>query len=72
MEAYEVNSLAAGKSDLVQFSDWRAMGGLRWETPHMTTFVEAGYVFDRKVKFDKFGGAFKVDSGFMTRVGVRF
>lgn len=72
VEAYEVNSLAAGKSDLVQFSDWRAMGGLRWETPRVTSFIEAGYVFDRKVKFDKFGGAFKVDSGFMTRVGVRF
>ena len=72
VEAYEVNSLAGKQNDLVQMSDWRVMGGLRWETPRLTTFVEAGYIFDRKVKFDKFGGDFKVDSGFMTRVGVRF
>ena len=31
-----------------------------------------GYIFDRKVKFDKFGGDFDIDSGFMTRVGLRF
>jgi len=71
VEAYQVNSVVGGP-DLVQTSDWRVMGGLRWETPRLTTFVEAGYVFDRKVKFDKFGGDFEVDSGFMTRVGVRF
>lgn len=72
VEAYEVNSLAGKQNDLVQLSDWRVMGGLRWETPRVTTFVEAGYIFDRKVKFDKFGGDFKVDSGFMTRIGLRF
>ncbi len=72
VEAYEVNSLAGGQNDQVQFSDWRAMGGLRWETPRVTSFIEAGYVFDRKVKFDRFGGNFNIDSGFMTRVGLRF
>ena len=72
VEAYEVNSLAGGQNDLVQFSDWRAMGGLRWETPRVTTFLEAGWIFDRKVKFDKYGGNFDIDSGFTTRFGLRF
>ena len=72
VEAFEVNTLAGGHNDRVQFSDWRAMGGLRWETPRVTSFIEAGYIFDRKVKFDKFGGDFDIDSGFMTRVGLRF
>lgn len=72
VEAYEVNSLAGGQSSRVQFSDWRAMGGLRWETPRYTSFVEAGYVFDRKVKFGQYGGNFNIDPGFMTRIGVRF
>ena len=73
VEAYEVNSLAgATRNDLVQFSDIRAMGGLRWETPRVTSFVEAGYVFDRKVKFGRHGGDFDINSGFMTRVGLRF
>ncbi len=72
VEAYEVNSLNAGQKDRVQFSDWRAMGGIRWETPRVTTFLEAGWIFDRKVKFDKFGGDFDIDSGFTTRIGLRF
>ena len=72
VEAYEVNSLAGGQNDRVQFSDWRLMGGLRWETPRVTSFVEAGYVFDRQVKFGTNGGNFNIDPGFMTRIGVRF
>lgn len=73
VEAYEVNSLnMPNETDRVQFADWRLMGGLRWETPRITSFIEAGWIFDRKVKFDKFGGDFDVDSGFTTRVGVRF
>lgn len=72
VEAFEVNSLAGGQGDRVQFSDWRAMGGLRWETPRITSFIEAGYVFNRQVKFGQFGGNFDIDPGFMTRIGVRF
>ena len=72
VEAYEVNTLAGGGGERVQFSDWRAMGGLRWETPRLTSFIEAGWIFDRKVKFDNTGGDFDVDSGFTTRFGVRF
>ena len=73
VEAYEVNSLnGVNDTDRVQFSDWRATGGIRWETPRITTFLEAGWVFDRKVKYDKFGGDFDIDSGFTTRVGLRF
>jgi len=73
VEAYEVNSLAGvNNTDLVQFSDWRAMGGIRWETPRVTSFIEAGYIFDRRVKFDKYGGDFDVNSGFTTRIGLRF
>ncbi len=73
VEAYEVNTLAGANSNaLVQFSDIRAMGGIRWETPRVTTFLEAGYIFDRKVKFDRSGGNFSINSGFMTHVGLRF
>ncbi|RLS57057.1 MAG: hypothetical protein DWH91_05140 [Planctomycetota bacterium] len=71
VEAYEVNSLVGGSSK-VQFSDWRLMGGLRWETPRVTTFIEAGYIFDRKVDFDRLGTDFDVDSGFIGRIGMRF
>ena len=73
VEAYEVNSLnGANNTDLVQMSDWRAMGGIRWETPRVTSFLEAGWIFDRKVKFDRYGGDFNVSTGFTTRIGVRF
>ncbi len=71
VEAYESNDLVGGTSR-VQFSDWRVMGGLRWETPSITTFIEAGYIFDRKVDFDTIGTDFDVDSGFMARMGIRF
>ena len=66
VEAYQVDSLnAPNTQDQVQFADWRMLGGLRFETSRITSFLEAGWVFDRKVKFDKYGGDFNVDSGFI-------
>lgn len=73
VEAYQVDSLNPPNSQTeVQFSDWRIVGGMRWETPRFTTFLEGGWVFDRKVKFAKYGGDFNIDTGFITRVGIRF
>ena len=72
VEAYETHTVIGPQSERVQFSDLRAMGGIRFEAPRITTFIEAGWIFDRRVKFDRVGGDFKVDSGFTTRIGLRF
>ncbi|WP_437230846.1 DUF6268 family outer membrane beta-barrel protein [Planctomicrobium sp. SH661] len=72
VEAYEIKPGYFDKSTRVQMADWRAMGGLRWEHGRMTSFVEAGYIFDRKVEYKSIGQNFNVDSGFIGRVGFRY
>ncbi|WP_437188432.1 hypothetical protein SH668x_001878 [Planctomicrobium sp. SH668] len=72
VEAYEVKPKEFVGSTRVQMADWRAVGGLRWETGRVSSFVEAGYIFDRKVKYKNLGQDFHIDSGFIGRVGFRF
>lgn len=72
VEAYEMNPSQLAGQTRVQFSDYRVAGGLRWETGYVTTFVEAGYVFNREVDYDRFGTDYGVDSGFMGRIGLRY
>lgn len=72
VEAYQVDTFPVGAQDRVQIEDWRVVGGMRFEAGWLTTFIEAGYVFDRKVDFDRVGTDFDVDGGFIGRVGLRF
>ncbi|MFT3772271.1 MAG: hypothetical protein QM820_43275 [Minicystis sp.] len=51
VEAYQVDTYPGRGQDRVQIADWRVVGGMRFEAGWLTTFVEAGYVFDRKVEF---------------------
>jgi hypothetical protein len=72
VEAYQVDPALFGNDTRVQLADWRFLGGLRAETGRLTSFIEAGYIFDRKVKYDTIGTDFTIDNGFIGRVGFRF
>jgi hypothetical protein len=71
VEAYQVESALIADGTRTQLSDWRVMGGLKWESGWFSAFAEAGYMFDRKVEFDN-GPSFDVDEGFITRVGFSY
>ena len=66
------NSHLPGSRDQVQFTDWRLMGGFRFEAGWLTTFIEAGGVFGREVEFRRNGEDFDVDPGFIMRAGFRY
>ena len=72
VEAYEVKPDTFANSTRVQLADWRVAGGLKWETGWMTSFAEAGYIFDRKVDYRSIGDNFRVSDGFMARIGFRY
>ena len=73
VEAYEVNVEPIGQKSQVQFQDWRVLGGARAEFGAVSTFVEAGWVFDRNVKFAQpFGTDFNINDGFIARAGFRY
>jgi hypothetical protein len=73
VESYAIDQNPPGARDQVQFSDWRVLGGMRFETGWLTSFVEAGIVFDREVQFDRAASTnFDVDSGFIGRAGFRY
>ncbi|MCA9077049.1 MAG: hypothetical protein KDA93_18625 [Planctomycetaceae bacterium] len=56
----------------VQMEDWRALGGLRFETGAVSTFAEVGWVFERDFKADVPGLKGQLHSGLMGRVGLRY
>jgi hypothetical protein len=72
VESYEMELSPPGTRDQVQFSDWRLLGGFRFESGWLTTFIEAGGVFGREVKFRRDGEDFNVDPGFIMRAGFRY
>jgi len=72
VEAYGVKPGDFTDSTRVQMADWRALGGIRWETGRLTSFLEAGYIFDRKVDYKSIGTDFNINSGFIGRVGFRY
>jgi hypothetical protein len=72
VEAYQVQPDNFTDTTRVQMADWRILGGLKWETGWLTSFLEAGYIFDRKVQYKSIGSNFDVDSGFIGRVGFRY
>ncbi|MEZ6050193.1 MAG: hypothetical protein R3C02_02220 [Planctomycetaceae bacterium] len=73
VESYAAETDGATSTKLkVQMEDWRAVGGLRFETGAVSTFVEAGWVFERDFKTDIPGLNGNLDSGFIGRVGLRY
>jgi hypothetical protein len=72
VESYETQLSPPGSRDQVQFSDWRVLGGFRFEAGWLTTFIEAGGVFNRQVEFRRNGEDFDVDPGFIMRAGFRY
>lgn len=75
VESFEVTFEAPGpivpSSSVMQTEEWRLLGGLRWETGYVETYMEAGVVFDRKVDFGT-AGRFEPDEAFMARFGMKF
>ncbi len=72
VESFQYQPPGVADSIQTQFEDYRVVGGLRWETGYVTTFAEAGYIFDRNVEFEAPGTGFGIDSGFIGRLGIRF
>lgn len=72
VEAYQIKPKNFPDDTRVQLADWRVAGGLKWETGWLTSFAEAGYIFDRKVEYARYGDNFSVKDGFMARMGFRY
>jgi hypothetical protein len=72
VEAYEMSPELLGTKTRVQFRDWRVVGGFRWQTSWVTSFLEAGWILGRDVEFDTGGADFDITSGFIGRVGFRY
>jgi hypothetical protein len=72
VEAYQVKPEQMPSETRVQFADWRAVGGMRWEMGWLTSFIEAGYIFDRQVKYQAPGTEFNINNGFIGRAGFRY
>jgi hypothetical protein len=72
VEAYEVE-VPAGQQNQLQMSDWRLMFGARKEQGWGQTFLEAGWVFDRKVRYASAAApGFDIGDAFVFRGGLRF
>jgi hypothetical protein len=73
VEVYELNVQPINRSTQVQFEDWRIVGGARFETGSVTTFIEAGWVFEREIDHAAATSTdLDLDSGFIGRVGLRY
>ncbi len=70
VEAYEIGGVPGGRQ--IQLEDWRVMLGVRSDSGGVQSFLEGGWVFDRKVEFSRGGGNFDVSSGFIARFGIKF
>ena len=74
IEAYEIevaNRPRRIAQDKIELEDWRVVLGLRKECGRFSSFVEAGWIFGRKVDFLRTPG-FSISSGFIVRGGVQF
>ncbi|MCH7688171.1 MAG: hypothetical protein IH899_16065, partial [Planctomycetes bacterium] len=64
---------AAIRKDRIAYTDWRLMLGLeRKTTDGRTMFLEAGYVFNRKLKYNSGLGDFDPDDAAMLRAGLAY
>ena len=73
VEAYQISLTSpSGRDEKIQLDDYRAVFGIRSERTSLTGFVEAGWVFNRHVKFLHGTPGFNIDPGFVGSIGVRF
>ncbi|MGQ0635531.1 MAG: hypothetical protein ACT4QC_13025 [Planctomycetaceae bacterium] len=73
VEAYQIDLKAPnGDDEKIQIADYRALLGLRGEAGGVTGFVEVGWVFARDVKFLHGTPGFDINTGFISRLGLRF
>ena len=73
VEAYQISLTSpSGRDEKIQLDDYRAVFGIRSEGTSLTGFVEAGWVFNRHVKFLHGTPGFNIDSGFVGSIGLRF
>lgn len=72
VESYQIELQPVGAREKIQIADWRAMLGLRSDNGFVSTFIEAGWVFDRQVEFKYTTPDFDIDSGFIGRAGIRY
>jgi len=73
VEAYQIYVQEPfNMNDKIQIRDYRAMIGLRSEGGGVTGFVEAGWVFAREAEFENGTPGFDINTGFISRIGLRF
>ena len=76
IEAYEIqvdNANGTAKvRDQIQLQDWRFVLGLRSETNGMSSFLEGGWVLDRKATLRNAASDFDIHDGFIVRAGLKF
>lgn len=73
VEAYQISLTSpSGRDEKIQLDDYRAVFGIRSERTSLTSFVEAGWVFNRHVKFLHGTPGFNIDPGFVGSIGLRF
>ncbi|MSR57449.1 MAG: hypothetical protein EXS05_07235 [Planctomycetaceae bacterium] len=73
VEAYQIDlESPSGSKEKIQLADYRAVFGLRTEGRRATGCIEVGWVFDRQVDFLHGIPGFDVNTGFISRIGLRF
>jgi len=72
IEAYEIKLRDGGMREQIQLEDWRIMMGVRSQGQMVTSFLEAGWVFNREAEFRRATPDFDINSGFIARMGIRY
>lgn len=72
IESYQITHSPAGIRDQMELRNQEVVGGVRMDNGWITTFIEAGFVFQRKLRFKQNYSGIDVSEGFIGRVGVRF
>lgn len=74
-EAYGIeSSFNGGVPAETQFEieDYRVLGGFKMDSGYYNWFIEAGWVFNREVKFANATPGYDISSGFIGQIGIRF
>jgi len=75
VEAYETELeyySVYDRREKMELRDWRLAAGLRSDNGWISTFIEAGIVFDRQVSFLRDTPGFDIGNGLFGRVGIRY
>ncbi|MEX0728404.1 MAG: hypothetical protein WD065_19185 [Planctomycetaceae bacterium] len=72
VESYQIELQPISTGEKIQIADWRAVLGLRSDNGFISSFIEAGWVFDRQVEFKYTTPDFDISSGLIGRVGIRY